>query len=203
MTVGIAVAGLDSLTDALEIPQLVPVVVQYLPFILALPLCMTGSASCAISMEGKTFWQLQVLPIPVKDIYLSKILWNLTLALPFYLVSVVLLLISVHPTGLTAVHYLLLPLVYLMFTAVLGLAANLLFPLLNWETEARVVKQSAAVLVSMLGSILSILLPAVLGIVFMVPNIPIYLFVVEGIIVIVTIVLYLLISKKELLNIQK
>ena len=203
MTVGIAVAGLDSLTDTLEIPQLVPVVVQYLPFILALPLCMTGSSSCAISMEGKTFWQLQVLPIPVKDIYLSKILWNLTLALPFYLVSAVLLLISVHPTGLTAVHYLLLPLVYLMFTAVLGLAANLWFPLLNWETEARVVKQSAAVLVSMLGSILSILLPAVLGIVFMVPNIPIYLFVVEGIIIIVTIVLYLLISKKELLNIQK
>lgn len=203
MAGGIAIAGLDSLATVLEIPQLEPVILQYLPFILTFPLCMMSPASCSVSMEGKEFWQLQVLPVPVKDIYLSKILWTLTLATPFYLISVAVLLFSVRPGFSLAIHYVLLPLVYLLFTAVFGLAANLWFPLLHWENETRVVKQSASVAVSMLGNILSLIIPAVLGILLTVHNLSLYLFVVEGIIVLATVILYIVICKKELIQIAK
>lgn len=198
LAAGIGIAGIDSFTEALEMPQIAPMILQFLPFILAIPFCMMNLTSCSISLEGKCYWQFQVLPIRAKDIYDAKLLWNLIVAAPFYLVSVVLLLIFVKPAGLLALHYVLLPLVYIVADVVLGLFANLKFPLFNWENETRVVKQSASVAASMLGGMLLILIPAVLGIVLQPDNFHLYLFSVETVLVIVTAVLYTAITKKEL-----
>lgn len=197
---GIGIAGIDSFTEALEMPMLTPVITQFLPFILAMPFCMMSLTSCSISLEGKCYWQFQVLPIRSKDVYDAKILWNLIVAAPFYLVSVVLLLVFVKPAGLLALHYILLPLLYIVADVVLGLFANLRFPLFHWENEIRVVKQSASVAVSMLGGVLLIIIPAVLGIVLQPSNFNLYLFAVEAALVAVTAALYTTITGKELVN---
>ncbi len=199
----VAVMGIEPLAEYMGATAYLPLVGQLLPFILSLPLCMTSASSCTISMEGKTFWQLQVLPVKAADIYKGKLLWNLALAAPFYLVCVILLLIGAKPDVMTALHYILLPLVFLLFTTVLGLAANLRFPVLNWDNEARVVKQSAAVLVSMLVGIIAILIPAGTAVGLQLENYTLFHAVVEIIFLAVTAVLYLLISRKELINIMK
>ena len=164
---------------------------------------MTSASACAISMEGKTFWQLQVLPVKAKDVYDGKLLWNLALSSPFYVVSVVLLLIGAKPSFMTALHYILIPLICLLFTIVLGLASNLRFPVLNWDNEARVVKQGAAVLVSMLTGMIAILVPAVLAIALQPASYIVYYFVTEAIFLIIIIALYHSISKKELITIPR
>ena len=199
----VGIMGVEALAEFLEAVAFVPLLRQMLPFILSLPLCMTGASTCSISMEGKTFWQLQVLPVKAATVYTAKLLWNLVLAAPFYVVSVVLLILGGKPDVLTALHYILLPLVYLVFTIVLGLAANLRFPVLNWDNEARVVKQSAAVLVSMLVSIITVLAPAVLAVGLQWNNYHGYFFAVEGILLSVTAVLYFFITKKELICIPR
>ncbi len=199
----IGVMGVDALAEFLEASAFVPLLRQILPFILTMPLCMTGASSCAISMEGKTFWQLQVLPIRAKDVYNGKLLWNLALATPFYLVSVVLLIFGARPDLMTALHYILIPLVYLLFTIVLGLASNLRFPVFNWDNEARVVKQSAAVLVSMLVGIIAVLAPAVLAVALQPDSYTGYFFAVEGVVLLVTVLLYVSVTRKELITIPK
>ena len=200
---GTAFMGVEALAESMGATEFLPLLNQLLPFVLALPLCMTSASSCSISMEGKTFWQLQVLPVKAKDVYLSKILWNLALAAPFYVISVVLLLFAAKPDFATALHHVLLPLVLLLFVIVLGLACNLRFPILSWDTEARVVKQSAAVLVSMLVGMILVLVPAILAITLQLANQPLYYFVVEAIFLVITVVLYTLISKKELINVPR
>ena len=48
-------------------------------------------------MEGKTFWQIQTLPVKSGKVYLSKIMANLTVAAPFYVISVVFACLTVEP----------------------------------------------------------------------------------------------------------
>ena len=199
----IAVMGVDSLAEFMEMPMFLPLIHKVLPFVLAMPLCMMSTSACTISMEGKTFWQLQVLPVKAKDIYNAKLLWNLAVAAPFYLISVVLMLIGAKPALSDVLHYFLIPLVLLAYCIVLGLACNLWFPKLNWDNEAQVVKQGAAVLVSMLGGVIAVIAPAVLAIALQPASYAVYYFVVEAILLIITGALYCSITKKELISISR
>lgn len=199
----IAVFGVDSLVTTMEMSLFLPLVYKVLPFILAMPLCMMSATACTISMEGKTFWQLQVLPVKATDIYLAKLLWNLALAAPFYITSVVLLLLDAKPDLATTLHYFLIPLAMLAFCIVLGLACNLRFPNFTWDNEAQVVKQGAAVLVSMLVGIVAVLVPAVLAIALQPASYTIYYFVVEAVFFIITTALFHSISKKKLITIPR
>lgn len=197
----VAFLGVESLVTTMELSIILPLVYKVLPFVIAMPLCMMSATASAVSMEGKNFWQLQVLPIKAKDIWLAKLLWNLTVAAPFYVVSVILLLIGAKPDITDALHYFLLPLVLLLFCIVLGLACNLRFPNFTWDNEAQVVKQGAAVLVSMLVGVIAVLAPAVLAIVLQPANYTIYYLVVEAVILVITGVLYHAVSKKELITV--
>lgn len=199
----IAFLGVDSLAEFMEMPMFLPLIYKVLPFIVAMPLCMMSVSSCTISMEGKNFWQLQVLPVKAKDVYLAKLLWNLAVAAPFYVVSIVLLLIGAKPDLADALHYFLMPLVLLIFCIVLGLVANLRFPNFTWENEAQVVKQGASVLVSMLGGMIAVIVPMVLLIVLQPASYTVYYFVVEAVLLVITGVLYRVITKKELISFSR
>ena len=58
----------------------------------------------------------------------------------------------------TKLWFLLLPLVYIVFSAVWGLFLNIKFPKFSWESETEVVKQSASVGISILG-IFAVIIP--------------------------------------------
>lgn len=100
VSAGLLFMGMEQMEAALEIPNMGAVITKCIPFVLACLLCMTSITACSISMEGNTFWQIQTLPVTAKEFYDSKILANLSIAAPFYLVSVVLLGLTVKPAGL-------------------------------------------------------------------------------------------------------
>lgn len=100
VSAGLLFMGMEQMEAALGIPNMGAVITKCIPFVLACLLCMTSITACSISMEGNTFWQIQTLPVTAKEFYDSKILANLSIAAPFYLVSVVLLGLAVKPAGL-------------------------------------------------------------------------------------------------------
>ncbi len=109
-------------------------------------------------MEGKEWWLAKSLPLPARTVLDAKLLMNLILILPFYLVSEVFLLLALKPGLQDSFWMMVIPAVILLFACVYGITVNLHFPVLDWENEVSVVKQSAsAVLGGMGGAVLAIL----------------------------------------------
>ena len=119
---------------------------------------MTTTAT-SISMEGKNWWILKSLPLAPGSILNAKILMNLLLILPFYLISEALLIPALKPGSFSdCIFLILIPAVIILFSCVYGIAVNLHFPVFNWENEVTIVKQSiSAVLGGMGGLFLSVL----------------------------------------------
>ena len=126
-----------------------------LPFIFGMIFCMMSISS--VSMEGKNWWIVRSLPVAPADILNAKLLFNLIMLAPFYCVTEVILLFTVRCGILQRLWLLTVPLVYAVFATVFGLFLNLKFPKFRWETETEVVKQSAAVGLSLLGVFAAVL----------------------------------------------
>ncbi len=159
MGLGLAVALLFVDLDALFPPGLLPLSPRALiPFALAWPFCMMPTTAASVSLEGKNLWIVQSLPLSTKAVLDAKLLLNLLLDLPFFLGAVLLAALALKPSPLEFVWLLLFPGLLILLSCVLGLFANLHLPLLNWENETRVVKQSASATVACLtGMVLPIL----------------------------------------------
>lgn len=155
LAVGICIMGVEHLETMLMVSNMELMMAKYMPLGLSCLMTMTSTTSCSISLEGKTVWHLQTLPITKKQIFDSKILTNLTVAVPFYILSVIFLAISVKLTMMQLFWLITIPAAYLLFACVLGLTINLAFPVFDWENEVRVVKQSMTTSVSMLIGMLS------------------------------------------------
>ncbi len=125
-----------------------------LPFGIGGIFCMMTTTSTAISMEGKQFWLIKSLPIPVKTWLDSKILLNLTLILPFCLISAVAMLIAFWPDFWLGLWAVLIPGVMILFSVIFGIAVNLKFHSFDWEKEETVVKQSLSAALGGLGGFL-------------------------------------------------
>lgn len=149
--------------ETLEATLGLPGVVQRaLPILMgALPVMMPLTA-CSISLEGKQWWMLQTLPITRKEMIRSKVAAQLLVALPFYLVSEILLFLAIRPGWADGVSLVIVPAVYIFFGARAGLAVNEMLPLLEWESEVRVVKQGASTMVTMLVGMVTAVVPVVI-----------------------------------------
>lgn len=155
-------AGPDLITKSLPVPLDIHLLT---PFILSGIFCTMTTTSTSLSMEGKYWWILKSLPLSPKSVLDAKLLLNLLLFLPFYLLSEILLIFALKPKAFgDGLFMILIPAVMLLFSCVYGIFINLHFPVLNWENEVTVVKQSAsAVLGGMGGLFLSALcIPAAL-----------------------------------------
>ena len=164
LAAGICILGVEHLETMLLVSNIEPLMVKYMPLGFACLMTMTSTTSCSISLEGKTVWQIQTLPITRKQIFDSKILTNLTVAVPFYVISVIFLAISVKQTIIQLFWLITIPAAYLLFSCVLGITINLVFPVFDWESEVRVVKQSMTTSISMLIGLLSSCIPLAISI---------------------------------------
>lgn len=158
--------GIEQIETVLGIPDIGAVLIKCIPFAVSCIFCMVSTTACSISIEGNTFWQIQALPVNAKEVYDSKILVNLSVAFPFYLISVIFLGLALKPSLSELVWLVVLPVVYLCFSSVLGISVNLTFPNFEWENEVSVVKQSASMMIAMFTGVLSGVIP-ILAIVFM------------------------------------
>ena len=112
---------------------------------------MNDISAPSISLEGKSLWLLQSLPVDP-----WKVLWA-KVRLHWYITSVpviVLTLACEYVFGFTALEWFAMfavSMAFVMFLAELGVIMNLLKPNFTWTNEIIPIKQSMSVLVSMFG----------------------------------------------------
>lgn len=174
-----------------------------IPFLIAALMSMNTMSASSISMEGNTFWQIQTLPVKSKEVYDGKILANAIVSAPFYLICVILAFVKIRPTVSEALWITIIPACYVIFFAVLGITVNLVFPVLNWESETRVIKQSAATMVAMLLGMLSSAIPLLISIFAGERGANIVIPVMGLFVVVLTSILYHINNKKELMSLSQ
>lgn len=152
------VSGTDFLKELLPLPVDLE---EMVPFVMAGVFGMMPVTAVSISMEGKNWWIVKSLPLSVKNILDGKILMNLLLILPFYLLSEFLLIFALRPGAGEFLWLVLIPAVLILFSCVYGITVNLHFPVLEWDNEVRIVKQSASTLLGGMGGLILALLCAV------------------------------------------
>ena len=144
---GCVISGALLFTGPARVKELLPVPVDLAviaPFLLAGTFCMMTTAATSVSMEGKEWWLIKSLPLTAKTV--------------LDLVSEVFLILALKPGLQDSFWMMVIPAVILLFACVYGITVNLHFPVLDWENEVSVVKQSAsAVLGGMGGAVLAIL----------------------------------------------
>ena len=143
----------DTVTDFLTVEELAPFM-NCIPAMLGAALCflssMTIISAPSVSLEGKSLWLSQSLPVHPKQVLLSKVYTHILLATPFYLLTSVLAIVALPCTVLDAVMLLLFPFAANAFCAYLGVFFNVLFPKFDWLNETVAVKSGASVLLTML-----------------------------------------------------
>lgn len=130
----------------------------WIPFMIGGTFGMMPATAVSISMEGKNWWITKGLPLTAKQVMDGKLLMNLSLMLPFYIVSETLLVIALKPDLMELVWLLVIPALIIVFACVFGLVGNVMLPNFNWDSEVSVVKQSAAALVGGFGGVLAAIL---------------------------------------------
>lgn len=157
-SIAVLAVGVDKIEDMMQMKGLIG---RMAPLLLSSLCIITSTTSSAISMEGRQWWIVKSLPVTTETVLDAKILVNLTIALPCYLISVCLLCLAVPADLAGDLWMILLPFLYILFSSVLGITVNLKMPVFNWESEVAVVKQSGATLVCMLFGFLSVVFPFV------------------------------------------
>jgi ABC-2 type transport system permease protein len=161
----------------------------FLPIILAFTFMMAPATNCSISLEGKSYWIIKTLPVSSKDLIKAKLMVNNIFGvLPAFIAGLVSTIIFGAP-------YYEVILITAMAVGVsllgggIGLLANLLFPLLNWENPNKPVKQSLSVFLTILSAMF--FAGGFFALSYFVPFKPIYiLLIMFGIVVAFNIVVY-------------
>ncbi len=137
-------------------------VLGLIPFVYSAICCLMPTSSTSISMEGKRIELIKSLPISAKELFDSKLLLNLTLLLPSYVISEIVLIIALKPTFTELIWLILIPLIIMLFSVTFGITADLIFRNFNWEKEEAVVKQGASAALGGFGGMLASMILGIL-----------------------------------------
>lgn len=126
-----------------------PLLTTAMPLFVSFFVALSCTTSVSLSMEGDTRWILGSSPLRPWDIFLSKILVNLTIVVPLELVNIAMLAIGLGISGVDLVLLVVVSTSYALFTPALGMVMNIRYPRYDWSSEYYAVKGGS---VSMLGS---------------------------------------------------
>lgn len=130
-------------------------VTPLLALLAAAAICMVSAmndvTSPSVSLEGKNLWLVQSFPVPAKKALRAKLWLHLLLTCPPALLLGVCICAVFKISLLYSVLTLAFSLLFILLTALLGLALNLKMPNLNWTNEIVPVKQSLCVLLTLFG----------------------------------------------------
>lgn len=176
--------------ESYKIVEPLKVLRQNAPFISALMITMSSTTSASLSLEGKSRWIMCSFPVNSQMIFDSKIVFNLLLSLPVSILTGILISISLKFSILEMVFMFSIPIIYAVFTSILGMYLNVKFPKYDWTSEYYAVKGGALSVIISLGiGIFSSVIPLVLNI--LIPDYSYYIGTIfGGVVVIVTISLY-------------
>jgi len=115
-----------------------------IPYIIGPVLSFVAISASSVSLEGKNWWIPKSLPVSSKTVLSAKVIFNLLVLAPFFGLVELIMLFTVRVSLLERLWLILIPLVTIVYSALLGLMLNIKFPKFKWESETEVVKQSAA-----------------------------------------------------------
>lgn len=127
----------------------------FITVILCAAVCMIASMNImvapSVSLEGKNIWLLQSLPVPTVKILQAKLLMQIVLTSIPTLFCVVCTAFVLKASFAQTLLLMLVPIVYTVFSAILGLTLGLGMPNMTWTNEIVPIKQSGSVMISLFG----------------------------------------------------
>jgi ABC-2 type transport system permease protein len=132
---------------------------KYTPLVLGGFTLLTCTTHPSISLEGSSAWIMKTIPVNPFKIFLSKIMVNLTVSIPSYIIAAIMLKIYLKLNLSTFILMLIIPLLYTLFISMFGVIVNMFFVNLNWKNEITVIKQSIPAFISILFPMLLAVLP--------------------------------------------
>ena len=132
-----------------------PLLEALLPALSVMVVCAIASlaplTAPSVSLEGKSLWVLQSLPVPASAVLRAKERLHLLLCLPPALLCCLSLAFTLRTDVLTCLLMLLIAGLYIAVMADLGLMMNLKKPNFTWVNETVPVKQGLPVVVCLFG----------------------------------------------------
>lgn len=128
---------------------------------------LTSTTSVSISLEGRQLWILKSSPVEPKQIFISKLIVDLTTTYLPAIIGIIGIAVIIKPFNIIGLLLTTLFIIVLgLHNALLGLLINLKFPKLKWDLPVRVVKQSLSVFIHMILSFL-LIFAIIIGAVFL------------------------------------
>ncbi len=145
-----ALGGFVTMISAMfpDIADLIPAAVIVVIFFL---LSLNAISAPSISLEGKSLWILQSLPVNASEVLLAKLIPHTVLNSSAAVICTLVLGFVLKSDWQNLLFSAVLLVLFCELTAILGLFYNLKYPNLNWTNEAIPVKQGMSVLFSILS----------------------------------------------------
>lgn len=185
--VGIVIMGGEKIEALLEISGFAVAISNIGPLIIGAFCMLNCSTHSSISLEGKNLWIIKSLPVSIKEVFLSKIMVNLTILIPTILINSTVLNIFLKPSLLIAILMYITPIIYALLISILGIVINVHFPNFEWKNEIKVIKQSLASFLALFIGMIIAVIPFIITYTMAPIN---YVLVVASIITVITFILY-------------
>lgn len=125
-------------------------------------LMMCSITSSSISLEGRTINITRSLPISIKDIFISKIIYPYIIELPFIFVSEIIFFIRFKIGIMGILLIVIMSILSIALSGIIGLIINLKYPKLTAKNDTEVIKQSMSSTISIVINIFIIFLSIIL-----------------------------------------
>ena len=145
-----AILGIEGLSEMF---------IKYGPIIFGCFCLLSCTTHPSISLEGKNVWILKSSPIKPIEIFISKIMVNLTILIPTILINMTILSIYLKTSFKTYILSLIIPILCSIFTSIMGIILNCFFINYEYKNEIQIIKQSAPAFISIFIGFVSFLLP--------------------------------------------
>ena len=160
-TLGLLVLGGVSLWKADLFARFAQAVPEGVPVLVCCAVCAVSAANFlttpSVSLEGRTVWLLQSLPIPSWQALCAKLELHLLLTGVPAALCLVCMQAAVQMPPVYFCLTLLEAELFVLLSAEMGLALGLVLPNLHWTSEAAVIKMSGCTLLSMAANLVAVL----------------------------------------------
>lgn len=116
----------------------------------------------SISLEGKSLWVMQTMPIRGGTVLRAKAAMHIMITAPAAVLCTAAMGIILEANALDCIAAALLAVAFTVFTAYFGVALNLKFHRFDWINETAAVKSGMSVMLAMFGSMAILAIPALL-----------------------------------------
>lgn len=136
-------------------PITVEMLMPAIPVVIYMFVGMVAWTCSSPSLEGKSYWVLQSMPVSAMEVYKGKMLFNICFFGPFMIFGTVALGIWAHAGIIDVAIYLLCGAALLIFSTCFGMRCGIKHKRLEWENEIEVIKQGSAVTSYLLPNLLA------------------------------------------------